>query len=314
MNQITPLLSFATGLAFSLPVPSYPLLTNPVKSRFTLKPTPAHSHNRNPLPGPENDPPSYSLSRIPANGANRCRQSTVQDTSQSLRIVPMSGAAQQQQQPGSASGGDGPNRNATRPTNRRPIDDFVDFVEDTKKKCVGRNGLKEREPYIPLDALEEYWHPTSIRALCRSLHLSIPCEVHAIKSRFLRTFSLLVHVDMVSHLDVFVKWTISDAHFPLAEDSLPSVLKQPLYKGLVRAILMYQWLFFPLVLKPAELSGIHLPDRLILPFDSEETIYQSNSSNITKTVTRSSSSPEIQVSLKPYFIAYSFLPRFPPVG
>ncbi|OAQ62921.1 kinase domain-containing protein [Pochonia chlamydosporia 170] len=206
----------------------------------------------------------------------------------------MSGAAQQQQQPGSASGGDGPNRNATRPTNRRAIDDFVDFVEDTKKKCVGRNGLREREPYIPLDALEEYWHPTSIRALCRSLHLSIPCEVDAIKSRLLRTFSLLVHVDMVSHLDVFVKWKISDAHFPLGEDSLPPVLKQPRYKDLVEVILIYQWLFFPLVLKPTELSGIHLPERLILPFDSEETIYQSNSSNITKTVTRSSSSPEIQ--------------------
>lgn len=217
------------------------------------------------------------------------------DPKQSLNQGDASNSPGFEKQSGLASRDDG--SSPIKQVDRKPAHDFLIFVENTRRKCVGRNGLGERQSYVPYEDLHKYWEPESIRTLCRFFQPNITFDVTTIKSSYLRTFSLLVYINKVPSLDTFVRHRIFDGSFTLKENNIPAILNTPGNRDLIKDLLSYQWLFYPLVLDSTHLHGRPLPDRTILPFDSEEQIRSSNSSTITKVAIRRSCNSEVQVSL-----------------
>ncbi|KAK2616533.1 hypothetical protein QQS21_000576 [Conoideocrella luteorostrata] len=169
---------------------------------------------------------------------------------------------------------------------------FAAFVSEVK--CEGTNGLGQQQSYVSYVDLEQYWDDRNVRDVLKSLDKPVTYLVKTVQERYLRNFSLLVYSDKVEFLQAFVEQRITDDH--LARRDLPKMLDAPTYRALRTDVLEHQWLFHPLIINWAQLSGVCLPDQIIVPIHSQTVIKESDSCIIKKAVVRVWHHPSYPVS------------------
>lgn len=145
---------------------------------------------------------------------------------------------------------------------------------------------RETAHFLPLHELKGYWNNGRIREVCHSYRPALHTGIDTIKSHSIRLFSLLVYVDKAQFLDLFSQNDVTDDHLPYS--TAPSFLSPPRCRDLVKDLLQYQWMFFPLVLDRTRLNDLCLQEDHILPFQHVEQLSNHLSSEVYKvTVLRS---------------------------
>lgn len=169
-----------------------------------------------------------------------------------------------------------PQRNQGRlqvPIDMEPTNTFAEFLREKEKRYRGRNGYGEEQFYIPLRDLKEYWTLRRIRTACDSYSPNIYIRPELIQCHYLRVFSILVHIGMLSYMSTFHDHGMSDNRFPV-NGSLSMVLGPlpPSLEAMDSYFQKYQWMFYPVVLDQDELDHTTLSPKRILPLCSEEEI------------------------------------------
>ncbi|KAI8623409.1 hypothetical protein F5Y19DRAFT_468532 [Xylariaceae sp. FL1651] len=169
-------------------------------------------------------------------------------------------------------------------TDPRPELAFADWARKEKTKHTGHDLMGEKQGYIPLPALREYWMPQQISAILRSFDTPLTVDITTIRDNYLRIFSVVVMTSMTRpFLETFIKHGLEDTCWPM--NYCPSEypwLESGDYKEKFKDILEKQWTFFPLVLRRSKLNDRILHDKQILPFVSCECIPHSGSAIILK--------------------------------
>ncbi|KAK2598085.1 hypothetical protein QQS21_005796 [Conoideocrella luteorostrata] len=186
-----------------------------------------------------------------------------------------------------------------------PFREFTAFVH--RKQCQGTDGFDRTKPYILHGDLATYWARVEIREVFNSIVPPISCSIENILSRYLRSFSLLVYLNMVQHLPIFVQLEITDDY--LGWHPLLAEFDCLLYEELQRKVQEYKWRFFPLIIQPAgpgRLSNTKLSDHVILPINSAEVLKRSDSSIVKKVTVQLSHDPNREVT----YIIKTYMPGY----
>lgn len=144
---------------------------------------------------------------------------------------------------------------------------FSNFAHREAK--FGSDLLSENDDsmYIPYCALKEYWTREKIAKVLTEWKLYF--IVDTIRSRYLRTFSLLVYTNQVANLSEFTKYNLNDDKFPL--EHLPWQWPKN-FGSLFDSIKNEQWMFFPLLFDPQDLDDVDVNNSQLLPVEKYDAI------------------------------------------
>ncbi|KAF4962252.1 hypothetical protein FSARC_9641 [Fusarium sarcochroum] len=141
---------------------------------------------------------------------------------------------------------------------------FRKFVRS--ETIIGVNGEEDEAPCVPLSALERYWTKSRIDDILNSCNPPISENSDMIVKKFLRTFSILVHIGHLQEVSWFFSNVdnLDDYHFPFNEHMLPIPCVWS------EAFLKNQWMFFPLNFTHDSAYKRALHSKVILPVKSQE--------------------------------------------
>ncbi|KAH6662626.1 hypothetical protein F5X68DRAFT_161634 [Plectosphaerella plurivora] len=148
-------------------------------------------------------------------------------------------------------------------------------LHNLSHKYTGRNALgSNSEHFIPLRELQRFWDDKTIQhviGFSADYKGSIVLRANAIKTQFLRIYSLLVFLERPEKIELFTSWDLNDEVFPL--EKFPAQWAEtPPNKDLFTLIYEYQWAYFPVIFEEDRLYSQVLPERMILPILHEEII------------------------------------------
>lgn len=160
--------------------------------------------------------------------------------------------------------------------------DFCDFIAGEARPSSDPHVEDEHAPkYVPYCVLRKYWESDScekIKEVFREQKLYF--TIDTIRSRYLRTFSLLVYTGQIQHLAQFTAHNLSDAKLPLSDCPVEWPTKTPLFGSLWDSISREQWMFFPLAVDTHQLEDVHLDGRVVVPISRREGIISGNAASV----------------------------------
>ncbi|ORY67739.1 uncharacterized protein BCR38DRAFT_407683 [Pseudomassariella vexata] len=154
---------------------------------------------------------------------------------------------------------------------------FIDFVETLRPR--GSDGNRERQHYVSLPALEEYWDDDhKIQNAIGDNPVLVSFSI--LRKCFLRIFSTLVYTNQANRLSAFTRHGLNDDSFPVVKFPETHWPNEGLYTTIFRKFSEKQWMFFPLEFHRERLIDLHLAPQRILPLESKKMINDGDAAQV----------------------------------
>ncbi|KAI8633953.1 kinase-like protein [Xylariaceae sp. FL1651] len=154
----------------------------------------------------------------------------------------------------------------------------VEFAEHVRQTWLpGMDGHQQKCYYFPPSEQKKYWTITRIKEILNTYN--IPQNPDIIRNEYMGVFSTLVFVGEAEDLSQFVRYRLTDAHFPLNDVPNKWCTIPPL-KKLFEAFREHQWLFFPFLFEANQLSDSDIDPCHILPVEDSKPISKGGDSHV----------------------------------
>ncbi|KAF4982069.1 hypothetical protein FDECE_17584 [Fusarium decemcellulare] len=141
--------------------------------------------------------------------------------------------------------------------------EFHEWLNRQMKEGV--NGHGEPAFYVPPSQLKRYWTEQKVRDILHSCDPPVQENANQIATRFLRIFSVLVHIEQPQDITMFIRKNIDDHQMPRSD--LPSD-----FPAKMDRVLEDQWMFCPLEFTHDQIHKRELHALQILPVTYEKML------------------------------------------